>query len=113
MQHSYGLVENLNMKNSFNTPNELIEIGFKNFGNNVSIGRLAKFYGAENIEIGNNVRIDDFCLLSGNICLGNYIHISAYSALYGKFGIVMQDYSGLSPRCTILSATDDFEGIIL
>lgn len=98
------------MQNSFYTPEELSLIGFKSAGQNVLISRLARFYGVEDIEIGNNVRIDDFCILSGKIKLGNNIHISAYTALYGKFGIEMKDYSGLSPRCTVFSATDDFSG---
>ncbi len=98
------------MVNSFYTLEELSAIGFKSLGQNVQISRFARFYGAENIEISNNVRIDDFCILSGNIRLGRYIHISAYTALYGRFGIEMEDYSGLSPRCTIFSASDDFSG---
>jgi len=98
------------MQNSFYTSEELKSIGFKEVGNNVFISRFARFYDIKNIEIGNNVRIDDFCLLSGTIKLGDYIHISAFSALYGKFGIEMEDYSGLSPRCTVFSATDDFSG---
>jgi len=79
------------------------------YGTNVLISDKASIYGTD-IEIGNNVRIDDFCILSGKIRLGNNIHIGAYCALYGKFGIVMEDYTGLSPRCTIFSATDDFSG---
>jgi len=98
------------MQSSFCTPEEVGAIGFKSFGHNVMISRFARFYSVENIEIGNNVRIDDFCILSGKIRLGNYIHISAYTALYGRFGIEMKDYSGLSPRCTIFSASDDFSG---
>lgn len=98
------------MSNSFCTQEELLSIGFKNIGHNVLISRFARFYGIENMEIGNHVRIDDFCILSGNIRLGNFIHISAYTALYGKFGIEMEDYSGLSPRCTVFSASDDFSG---
>ncbi len=89
---------------------ELKELGFKKIGTNVLISRFARFYNPESMKIGNNVRIDDFCILSGKIILGNYIHISAYSSLYGKFGIEMKDYSGLSPRCTVLSASDDFSG---
>lgn len=85
-------------------------LGLKSYGTNVLISDKASFYGNSEISIGNNVRIDDFCILSGNITLGNNIHIGAYSALYGKFGIVMEDYTGLSPRCTIFSATDDFSG---
>jgi len=98
------------MQNSFYTPEELRVLGFRCVGQNVLISRFAHFYGIESIEIRNNVRIDDFCILSGLIKLGNNIHISAYSALYGRFGIEMDDYSGLSPRCTVFSATDDFSG---
>lgn len=96
--------------NSFYTLRELSDIGFKSVGQNVLISRFARFYEPENIEIGSNVRIDDFCILSGKIKLGNFIHISAYTALYGRFGIEMEDYTGLSPRCTIFSASDDFSG---
>jgi len=98
------------MHNSFLAQKELRSMGFKSFGKNVLISRYARFYGLEEIEIGDNVRIDDFCILSGNIKLGSHIHISAYSALYGRFGIGIDDYSGLSSRCTIFSATDDFSG---
>lgn len=98
------------MKNSFYSLKELNKMGFKAIGKNVLISRFAKFYGIENIDIGNNVRIDDFCIISGKIKLGNFIHISAYTALYGKFGIELEDYSGLSPRCTVFSASDDFSG---
>ena len=96
--------------NSFYSDNELKKIGFKKYGKNVLISKKCSIYNAELISIGNNVRIDDFCILSGNIELGNYIHISAYNALYGKLGIKVNDYSGISPRCTLFSATDDFSG---
>lgn len=95
---------------SFYSKSELEEIGFRSTGANVLISRYARIYGASNMIIGSNVRIDDFCLLSGKICLGNNIHISAFSALYGKGGIEMHDYTGLSPRCTVFSASDDFSG---
>lgn len=96
--------------NSFYTEEELQKIGFKSFGNNVLISRNAKFYGVSNMEIGNNVRIDDFCILSGNIKIGNYVHISAYTALYGSQGIQIGDFCGCSARTTIYSAMDDFSG---
>lgn len=98
------------MQNSFYSSQELSALGFKDIGQNVLVSRFAQFYGIENIEFGSNVRIDDFCILSGNIKLGNNIHISAYTAIYGKFGVEMEDYTGLSPRCTVFSATDDFSG---
>lgn len=101
------------MQNSFYTRKELFKIGFKTLGKNVLISRFARFYGIENIQIGSNVRIDDFCILSGNIKIGNFIHISAYSALFGNAGIEIEDFSGVSPRCTLYSATDDFSGDFL
>lgn len=97
--------------NSFLTQEEVNEIGFASCGTNVYISRYARFYSPENIRIGSNVRIDDFCLLSGKIELKNNIHISAYSALYGgSQGIYMEDYSGVSGRCIVYAASDDFNG---
>jgi galactoside O-acetyltransferase len=96
---------------SFYSQNELLELGFKKIGTNVLISKKSSIYNAQNIEIGDNVRIDDFCLLSGTIKLGNYIHIGAYSALYaGNAGIEMMDFSGLSARVTIYAVSDDFSG---
>lgn len=98
------------MMTSFYTEEELKDLGLKSFGSNVKISRFARFYGSENISIGDNVRIDDFCILSGCITIGSHIHISAYCALYGAEGIVLEDYTGISPRSTLFSAMDDFSG---
>lgn len=98
------------MTDSFYTRQELLGLGFIKLGDNVKISRKTSFYGTSGISIGDNVRIDDFCILSGNITLGNNIHISAYCALYGANGIEIKDYSGVSPRSTIFSAMDDFSG---
>lgn len=98
---------------SFYTENELQEIGFKSFGKNVKLSRKASIYSPDKITIGDNVRIDDFCILSGNITIGSNIHISAYVALYGAMGIEIGDYSGISPKSVIYSAMDDFSGNFL
>lgn len=95
---------------SFYSEKELKEIGFKAVGKNVKLSRKASVYSPDKIEIGDNVRIDDFCILSGRIVLGSQIHISAYVALYGSKGIVIGDYSGISPKSLIYSAMDDFSG---
>lgn len=97
--------------NSFYSIEELRKLGFKSIGKNVFISRKASIYGAKNISIGNNVRIDDFCILSGNIHLGNYIHIAAYCGLYGgEVGIVINDFSTISSRCCIYAISDDYSG---
>lgn len=99
--------------NSFYTHEELSEIGFKSIGSNVLLSRYSSIYSPEKISIGNNVRIDDFCILSGNLTLGSHIHISAYVAMYGSHGIIMEDYTGISPRSLLFSAMDDFSGDFL
>lgn len=96
--------------NSFYTNEELKELNFKSIGENVLVSKKVSIYGAENMSIGDHVRIDDFCILSGKINIGNYVHISAYCALYGKSGIEIGNYCGCSPRSTLFSSTDDFSG---
>lgn len=95
---------------SFYSQEELSALGLKSYGTNVRISRFARFYSPEKISIGDNVRIDDFCILSGNVTIGSHIHISAYVALYGSMGIELEDYTGISPMTTVYSAMDDFGG---
>lgn len=96
---------------SFYSEEELNELGLKSYGHNVQISRHACFYGASNISVGNNVRIDDFCIFSGRIELGDNIHIAAYSALYGgEKGIFIADFANLSSRIAVYSVSDDYSG---
>lgn len=95
---------------SFYSNSELLQLGLRKVGHNVLLSRKASIYSPHQISIGNNVRIDDFCLLSGQIELGSNIHISAYVALYGAKGIVLEDYTGISPKSIVYSAMDDFSG---
>jgi acetyltransferase-like isoleucine patch superfamily enzyme len=82
-------------------------------GRNVRISSDVRIYGQENIEIGNNVRIDDFTTLSavnGKITLGNFIFIARNSHLSGRFGIIMHDFSSMAANTIIYSASDDYSG---
>ena len=97
--------------NSFYNEEELKTLGLKKYGKNVLISRKASIYSPDLIEIGDNVRIDDFALLSGRIIIGNTVHISAYAALYAcEKKIEIKDYAGISPRTTVFSQTDDYSG---
>ena len=101
---------------AFLSENELKEIGFKSIGRNVKISKKASIYAPQNISIGDNVRIDDFCVLSafgGYIKLHNHIHIAVFCNLTGKGGIELMDYSGLSSRVSLYSASDDYSGDFL
>lgn len=97
--------------NSFYSSEELKTLGLKEYGENVLISRKASIYGAANITLGSNVRIDDFCVLSGKISLGNYVHIAVGSMLFaGSEGIVLEDYTGISSRCALYARSDDYTG---
>ncbi|MBU0620484.1 MAG: acyltransferase [Gammaproteobacteria bacterium] len=89
---------------------ELSGIGFAKIGSNVCISRKCSIYAAEQIQLGDNVRIDDFCILSGKISLGSNIHVAAYTALFGGGGIELHDFCNLSSRVSIYSVSDDYSG---
>lgn len=96
---------------SFYSEEELRGLGLKEYGKNVKISRNANFYNPEKIVIGNNVRIDDFCIISGKVTLGNNVHIAAYAAIFGSDkGVVMDDFVGLSSRGIIYASCDDYSG---
>lgn len=99
------------MISNFLSQFEIEEMGFLAVGDNVLISRKASFYCTEKISIGNNVRIDDFCIISGLVTFGDYIHIAAYTALYGSDkGIIILDFANISSRVTIYSISDDYSG---
>ncbi len=88
-------------------------IGFATVGENVLISDKATFYNPAKITIGDNVRIDDFCVLSaglGGIEIGSYIHIAVYTCLIGKGRIILNDFCNISSRVSIYSSSDDYSG---
>lgn len=102
--------------NSHMTESELHSLGLASHGLNVFISRKASIYGAERIHLGNNVRIDDFSILSageGGIFLHDYVHVASHSILVGKERIEMCDFSGVSARVCIYSSSDDYSGAAL
>jgi galactoside O-acetyltransferase len=93
---------------------EAIErMGFASVGDNVQISEHSSFYGVDRIALGNNVRIDDFCVLSagvGGICIGQHVHIAVYSSLIGAGKITLSDFCNISSRVSIYSSSDDPSG---
>jgi galactoside O-acetyltransferase len=100
-------------KMSYYTQDELQGLGFQHIGSGVKLSRKASIYGAHFISIGDNSRVDDFCILSagpGGIWIGHHVHIAAYSSLIGSCRMELHDYSGLSSRVSIYSSNDDYSG---
>jgi len=90
------------------TERELTEMEIT-FGENVRIHRTVLFFG-NNIDIGSNVRIDCYSVITSGkpVILGNYIHMGAGVHVFGTEGVKMDDYSGLSSRCSIFTSTEDY-----
>lgn len=96
---------------SFFNSEELKDIGLKSYGQNVLISRKASIYSPEIIEIGDNVRIDDFCVVSGKISIGNYVHINPHCGIFaGTEGVKIGNYVSFASKVTIYAISDDYSG---
>lgn len=98
---------------SFYSIDELSELGFKSLGKNVRLSKKATFYNTENISIGDNSRIDDFCVISAGIegiYIGRNVHIACFCSLIGQERITLADFAGLSSRVAVYSSSDDYSG---
>jgi acetyltransferase-like isoleucine patch superfamily enzyme len=88
-------------------------MGFAHVGAGVQISDRASFYGSDKITIGDNSRIDDFCVLSagvGGIHIGQHVHVAVFSSLIGAGQIKLADFCNLSSRVSIYSSSDDYSG---
>lgn len=89
----------------------LKEMGFKYLGKNVKISDKAAIYNCDQIEIGDNSRIDDFCIISGTVKIGKYCHITPMCLLAGGTpGIILQDFVTLAYGVKVFSQSDDYSG---
>ena len=101
------------LKSQHLTEKDLAGFGFRAIGTNVRISSDCRIYGAENISIGDNVRIDDFTILSGAngfIDIGSYVFIARSCHLSGKAGIRLHDFSSMAANTVIYSSSDDYSG---
>ena len=76
------------------------------------IDRAAILVNPAAISLGNHCRIDAFALiLAGEegVRLGKHVHIAAGCQIFGSGGAVeFEDFTGLSGRVSVYTATDDF-----
>ena len=92
------------------------KMGFASIGENVQISDSASFYNVSKITLGNNVRVDDFCVLSaglGGIIIGNHIHIAVFTLMIGAGKITLSDFCNISSRVSIYSSNDDYSGSVM
>lgn len=90
---------------------QLKELGFKYIGKNVKISDKASFYNCDQIEIGDNSRIDDFCVISGKIKIGRNVHITPMCLVAGgEQGILFEDFTTIAYGVQVFTQSDDYSG---
>lgn len=92
---------------------ELEAMGFASLGKDVKLSTRASLYGVSRISIGDNSRIDDFCVLSAGeegIEIGRYVHVSVMVSIIGKSKVTLSDFSGISGHSAVYSSSDDYSG---
>lgn len=90
---------------------ELLNLGFKSLGKEVKVSDKASIYNADQIEIGDYSRIDDFCVLSGRVVIGRNVHIAPLCLVAGgDQGIIFDDFSGLAYQVQVFTQSDDYSG---
>lgn len=86
---------------------------FKSVGREVLVSDQATIFGAENVEIGDNVRIDAGCIIlasKGRVKIGSHVHIAVQVLLAAGGGIVLKDHTSISFGSKLISSSDDFSG---
>ncbi|WP_137821632.1 acyltransferase [Pseudomonas sp. D(2018)] len=90
---------------------QLKQMGFRRLGINVKISDKASIYNADQIEVGDNSRIDDFCVISGKVRIGAFCHITPMCLVAGGVpGIFFSDFCTLAYGVKVFSQSDDYSG---
>lgn len=96
---------------AFLTEEQLRRLGLKKLGKDVKISEKASIYNADEIEIGDHSRIDDFCVVSGRVSIGRNVHLAVFCNVAGGVeGVTLEDFSGLAYGCHVFAQSDDYTG---
>lgn len=90
---------------------DLMNMGFKRVGKNVKLSTNAAIYDHGEIELFDNCRIDDFCVVSGKVSIGRNVHVTPQCLIAGgKPGIFLEDFSTTAYGVKIFAQSDDYSG---
>lgn len=72
----------------------------------------AKIINSDNLKIGSRSQIDDFVFFNcgEESVLGSFVHIASFCSIIGGGKFYMDNFSGLSAGCRIITGSDDFLG---
>jgi len=90
---------------------QVAAMGFAHVGRNVRISDRAAIYECEKISIGDNSRIDDFCVVAGRVTIGRNVHLTVFNNVEGgRPGVTIGDFSTLAYGCHVVAQSDDYSG---
>lgn len=93
------------------TQEQLKSLNLKHLGKDVKISDKVSILNPDQLSIGDRSRIDDFCVISGNVSLSNNVHITVFCNLSGgEPGISIDSFSGLAYGSHIFTQNDDYSG---
>lgn len=75
--------------------------------------RIVDVAGA--FSIGDRSQIDDFAFVNaGRLCrIGRFVHIASFVSVIGGGEFTIDDFSGLSAGCRVITGSDDYVGPFL
>jgi galactoside O-acetyltransferase len=69
-------------------------------------------HDGSNFSIGDHSQIDDFVFINaGKMCrIGRFVHIASFVSVIGGGELLVDDFSGFSAGCRVITGTDDYTG---
>lgn len=77
----------------------------------MSISPLSNIVG--NLKLGKNCRIDPYVTITGDVTLGDFVHIGVGVCIFGGGGVRIGDMVSLSPGCKLFSTNEDADSGLL
>jgi len=81
-------------------------------GQNVLIGPYVNITNPERVRLGNNVRIDSFGYISGELTTGDNVHVCAGAVLGGTAGIHLGDWTFIGYGSKLFTGSEDYGHLV-
>ncbi|MCX6844371.1 MAG: acyltransferase [candidate division WOR-3 bacterium] len=84
----------------------------KRCGEDVRIAGTVVIKHPELVSIGNHVAIDDFCVVTTAMEIGDYVHVCPFVSIVGGQSAlcILRDFTGLAAGCRLICGSDDYLG---
>ncbi len=72
-------------------------------------------HSGDNFSVGDHSQIDDFVFIyAGKKCtIGRFVHVASFVSIIGGGEFSVDDFSGFSAGCRVITGSDDFRGPFL